>query len=491
MDFYTSWWLNTLPPLSGQLRVIFLSGLLTLLLIDKPSPLWATESIQSCTDCFYQPSFFLRWLGRRRPSTRVLRWVTRLTICLWALWIVGFGQPAVGFLTFFGLAFLHGSASGALGSNHSTHAALYSLFALQFSVSYEWSLDAVIFNTPLVAADSPFRSGFAPALALIFLSFTMFAGGVAKIRYGWRGWLTGQALHFYVSSSAPAARWRWLSDTFVNRRWVCRLAGPGALVVELLSVLAIPSSTLRPWLVLSWVALHVAILLVMMPAYWVQMWCYLLLFDWYALLGATPSKPMGAASSAATAFAALGTLAALALILVMVFEIEHWPVTNVPMYSNGTPSPQQVTLPARETLRERATAVVRGRQGQWPRAWVEQESVQDLWLVAGSERIKYWHCLAEKGAAPVRWSQYTKILREMTCRQLATMNSGPDHLAPEVDGFLSRAGALAHAVPSLDRFHEIAIIVSTPTGPEVIARRTIAPTLDDPSHCPTPGLEQE
>lgn len=481
MEGYVSWWLNTLPPVSGELRVIFLVGLLVLCLIDKPSPLWAAETISGCHRTFYSPPRLLRFFGIRWVTPGVLRVVSVVTVCCWGLSILGLAQPGFGILTFLGFGFLHAVASGALGSNHSTHSALFALFCLQFSVSYQWSLDGLISAwtgapTP-VPDDSPLHSGFAPTLLLILLAFTMFAGGVAKLRYGWRGWLNGSALHFYIAASAPAARWPWASRLLIARPKLCLLGGYLALAIELGAVLAIFSEPLRPWLILSWVLLHLGILLVMMPAYWVQAWCYLLLLDWPVLLGGSrPSFVSGVGDPWPVVFAALGTAVALALLWVIVFEVEQWPFTNVPMYSNGTPAADRISLPEPDSLNRHARSMMRGRQGQWPRAWADVESVQDLWLVpeGGGSPVRFWHTLAEAGAAPVRWSQYAKVIRELTCQQVAA-GSGPSSTEPFVAAFLGRAGALAAEAPQAGRFSELRLIVQTTDGERTVARQQLVP----------------
>lgn len=485
MDAFFAWWLGTLPPIGGELRVIFLTGLLVLCLVDKPSPLWAAETIRGCDRTFYSPPRILRMFGIRWVQPRVLAAIAIFTIGCWVLAILGLAQPGFAIMTFLGFGFLHAVASGALGSNHSTHSAVYALFCFQFSVSYEWSLDGLISRWtgagPIVPSESPLHSGFAPTLLLVLLAFTVFAGGIAKLRYGWRGWRTGAALHFYVDRSAPAARWAWASRFLTARPWLCMPAAFMSVAIELGAILAVFSEPLRPWNILSWVALHVAILLVMMPAYWVQMWCYLLLIDWPALFHTGPIvyRPV-AGDPWPIVLAVIGTAIAVALVAVLIFEVEQWPFTNVPMYSNGTPSADRVALPERGSLRRRAEAMLRGRQGQWPRAWVDVEAVQDLWLVPadGGVPTPLWHTMADAGVAPVRWSQYAKIVREVTCAQVAAAPSAEPSDVPPASApatpFLDRVAMVVHRhLPNAERFTEIRLVVETSSGQTTVARHPL------------------
>ncbi|MFD0385727.1 hypothetical protein ACFQ2B_35490 [Streptomyces stramineus] len=228
------------------------------------------------------------------------------------------------------------------------------------------------------------------------------------MRYGWSGWRDGSALRFYLSESAPVARWPWLSRLVTGSPALCRLAAWGTLVIELGSVAAVFSHQARLPLILCWVGLHLGILCMMMPAYWVQMWCYLLLLDWPRLVSLVtggepghPAVPEGGAG--AMTLAVLGCLTAAALVYILVTESEQWPFTSVPMYSNGTRSADRIVLPGRAELHSRAVRAARGRHGAWQRPWVDQEYMEDIWALPaddGARPQRLFHLLHERGATP-------------------------------------------------------------------------------------------
>ncbi|MFD0385728.1 hypothetical protein ACFQ2B_35495 [Streptomyces stramineus] len=180
----THWWLNEMPPIPGILRAVFYAGLLVICLVDQPSPLHSAKIIAKTEPAFYTPVGVLRLLRIRWVRPWVLALVAKLTVAVWIAAAVGFLQPVTGVLTFVGFAFLHAVNAGALGSNHSTHSAVYALLSMSFSVSYDFSLDRLLAQHTawprLLSEDSVLTSGFAPALLLILLAYTMFAGGATR-----------------------------------------------------------------------------------------------------------------------------------------------------------------------------------------------------------------------------------------------------------------------------------------------------------------------
>ncbi|MGW2088315.1 hypothetical protein [Streptomyces sp. NPDC001880] len=492
----THWWLETMPSIPGVLRAVFYAGLLVICLVDQPSPLSSARIVEKTQPAFYTAPGALRVFGIRWVRPPVLRLVARLTVVVWAAAALGLLQPVTGALTFLGFAFLHAVNSGALGANHSTHSALYALLCMSFSVSYDFSLDGLLARHTawplLLSEDSVLTSGFAPTLLLVMLAYTMFAGGVAKVRYGWHGWRDGSALRFYLEQSAPVARWPWLSRLMTESPALCRLAAWGTLVLELGSLAAIFSSELRLPLILGWVCLHLGILCVMMPAYWVQMWCYLLLLDWPWLVslvtGDTPAPhattPDGAG---ATVLASIGWLLAAALLYVLVTESEQWPFTSVPMYSNGTRAADRLPLPPRAELHARALRAAKGRHRAWQRAWVDEEYTEDIVARPADGSLdpqRLFHLLHAEGTSTlVRWSQYAKVVREIAIEDVASKPAGrpgcdenPDQVHPATH-FLHRVAPLVReALPNWERYTALELICRTDTGDVVIARADLADT---------------
>ncbi|MFE1872683.1 hypothetical protein ACFW9N_17510 [Streptomyces sp. NPDC059496] len=453
----------------------------------------SAKIVEKTERTFYTPVGVLRLLGIRWVRPQLLALVAKLTVVVWIAAAAGLLQPVTGALTFLGFAFLHAVNAGALGANHSTHSALYALLCMSFSVSYDFSLDGLLAQHTawprLVAEDSVLTSGFAPALLLVILAYTLFAGGVAKVRYGWSGWRDGTALRFYLEQSAPVARWPWISRLMIDSPALCRAAAWGTLVLELGAVAAVVSSEMRLPLILGWVGLHLGILCVMMPAYWVQMWCYLLLLDWPWLLSlVTDGDPVHSAVSdggaGAVVLTALGCLFAAALGYVLVTESEQWPFTSVPMYSNGTPAADRMPLPARSELHERALRAARGRHKAWQRAWVDDEFTEDIWVrpaAEGEEPQRLFHFLHERGTGTfVRWSQYAKVVREIAIEDVAAKpadqpdHSDADQVYPATRFLRLVAPLVRDALPDWERYEALELICRTECGGVVIARAELA-----------------
>ncbi len=482
----TYWWLNDMPPISGILRFVLYGGLLVLCLVDSPSPLGAPKIMAGTEPLFYTPTGLVRLLRLRWVSPAVLTVIVRITVVVWVAAALGFLQPVTGILTCLGFAFLHSTNAGALGANHSTHSALYALICLSFSVSYGFSLDGLLAEHAgwplLVSTGSPFESGFAPLLLLIFLAYTLFSGGVSKLRNGGLRWFNGRALRYYLEQSASAARWPWLSRQAVARPGLCRLMATGAVLVELSAVLAIVVSPLRMPLILVWAGLHISILLVMMPAYWVQMWCYLALLDWpwitHALGGPKQPATVFATSGAGpVVFTVVGLGACLTLVLVLLLSSEEWPFTAVPMYSNGIPA-EEIPLPAPTELRARAIRARRRRHNAWERAWVSDEVMEDIWLgEPGAAQAVSLTRMMYGGDGPrlVRWSQYTKVVRGLAIADVIARPAGgtvsePDSQEYPAAHFLrSLAGLARERAPHWARYGSLRLACRTREGWTVLA----------------------
>lgn len=453
----TTWWLDTVPPVPGILRAVFYGGLLIACLLDHPSPLDAPKLMAKTGREFYTPVGALRVLGLSWVDPRVLRVIRWATIVCWVAAAAGFAQPVSGALTFVGFAFLHAVNAGALGSNHSTHAALFALFSMSFSVSHDAaSLDAYLSDHVgmplLVGPDSVLTSGFAPQLLLVFLAYIMFAGGVSKVRHGGTGWLTGKSLWFYIDRSAPFARAPWLSRALLRRLAVLRVLACATVVIELAAPAALVFPAWRTEFVLAWIALHIGILLVMMPAYWIQMWCYLLVVDWTPLRGVLASDTFGAAAAAqrpgATALAVLGSGIGVVLLLALLRRSEQWPCTSVPMYSNGT-VPDEYKLPSPAELPIRARKAASGDLSAWHRPWVPAEALEDIEIVPanGDAAVSLFDVVSAQDVRFVRWSQFAKVVRDLAIADLAVKDPArPD--APGVE--FPAARFLADLVPFVD-----------------------------------------
>lgn len=475
MNIVTDWWLFEMAPVSGVLRAVFYTGLLVLCIVDYPSPLQAAKIMGSTERAFYTPVLALRLLGLRWVSPRVLSVVAKLTIAMWVAAATGFVQPFTGVLTFLGFAFLHMVNAGALGAHHSKHSALYALLAMCFSVSYDFSLDGLLVqyvNWPLLVPDqSAFTSGFAPLLLLLFLSYTMFAGGVSKLIYGGLGWLNGVALRLYIKYSP--SRWPFMARLLVGSSVLSRMLASLTVLIELLAPVAIFIPSWRVPLVICWIWLHIGILCVMRPKYWVQMWCYLLLVvpsltDHASI---TSDVPMGGL------FTAVGMFACVVLITVLIRQSEEWPFTSVPMYSNGLTN-DAVQAPSESELYERAVRAHRGQHRAWLRAWLPVEVMEDILVRStdgGKQHRLFQLMLENKVGNFVRWPQYTKVVRATAIADLAAKSA--DRVELGMCGLDYPATRLLHEValivknvlPDWERYDRIQLVCRTDSGSVVIA----------------------
>lgn len=480
------WWLADMSPIPGVVRAIFYGGLLVLCLVDHPSPLDAPRIIARTEPAFYTPVGILRVLGIRWVEPRVLSVVRAVTMVTWVAATVGFLQPVSAALTFLGFAFLHAVNAGTLGSNHSTHAALYALFCMSFSVSHDsLSLDRYLSTHAgwplLVPPGSLLESGFAPKLLLVSMAYIMFAGGVSKLRNGGLAWSNGKALRFYIEQSTEHARAPQLARALVDRPLLCRILACLSVVVELSAPLVLVDAAFRLPLILAWVGFHLGILLVMMPAYWIQMWCYLLLVDWNQPLavvtgGHHPSATMLSDSGpGAAVLTVLGFLYCAALLLVLVRQSEQWPFTSVPMYSNAIP-PDELTPPTRDQLHARAAQVVGGRVSAWQRPWVSTEILEDIRLVPrdGEPPTALFDVMAEQDARFVRWSQYAKVVRAVAVADVAAKSAdrleeiGPDYPASRFLGTL--VTFVRSGLPTWRQYERLELACRTSSGWLVIGR---------------------
>lgn len=413
-------------------RFCFYIGLLIICSLDFPSPLYAPRIVGNTASMFYTPSKVLQFIGCSMPSVRILRIIRTFTLVAWIAAAVGGLQPFSGILTFLGFAFLHAANSGALGSNHSTHSALYALFALSFTASpngfftLDYHLHQWCHWLPLMSPGSFLESGFSLKLLLVSLVYIMLAGGVAKLRNGGIAWLNGRALRFYIEESIQYARSPWLSRVLRSSPQLCRVLAVLTIVIEVSGLLLLVDVRWTPVVVLAWSCLHVGILLTMMPAYWVQMWCYLLLIDWPKFFGFNSVRFWVAENShdllAVEILTAFGLAYCLVLLFVFLCGSEEWPFTSVPMYSNGAPPGERV-FPAVSDLHSRAIAALNGDVKAWYRPWVKAEADEDILIVPSNSQLfsrPLFDVLSEHGLQLARWSQWAKVIRSVAISDIAS-----------------------------------------------------------------------
>lgn len=474
------------PPISGIQRAVFYLGLLALCLYDSPTPFDSPSIMRRTVELFYTPPKLLRLFGFGMPNLTTLKFVRALTIFFWISAAAGLFQPISSVLTFLCFAFLHAVNSGALGSNHSTHSVLYALFALCFSVSNDgFSLDYLLkenFLWPqLYPSGSVLESGFALKFLQITMVYIMFAGGLSKLRYGGIQWFSGQSLHFYIEQHKTAARSPLISRILRSNPRLCSLLATISVIVEISGVITLFNVQLMPYVVLAWCCFHIGILLVMMPDYWIHMWCYTLLINWNGLMG-NKNPPSWSSADGEGSFASILIAFFLAyclmLLVVWLRHVEEWPFTAVPMYSNGV-IPSKRKLPAISELNAKAVAASNGKITEWHRSWAYGEMNEDIMIVPafGGSARPLIEVLYENAITFTRWSQWTKVVRGVTIKDIAVKPPDCPGKAgayfPATKFLQQLATLLKERLPVSKDYERLELICKTSEGPLVIGSASL------------------
>ena len=211
-----------------------------------------------------------------------------------------------------GFTALHGISTGLLGASHRFYLPMYSLVAL--------------------AAEATLGAAASEVVALVS-GFTFASAGLAKLRNSPdMGWLAGRALCRSIAPRAAPLLDRWLSVGDVasfakDFGWLCAYLAPLAVGFELLApLLLLGGRQCRIAFASLALAFHFVIGELLIPQYWPQACCYLLLFR--------PSTLPARRS------AHMLLLPPLTLLLAMTahLRIDTWPLTYVPMYSTDLPA---------------------------------------------------------------------------------------------------------------------------------------------------------
>lgn len=121
---------------------------------------------------------------------------------------------------------------------------------------------------PPASTPNSYRYGWPLRLAAMVTVVTYVIAGIAKIRYGGVGWMTGDTLRNHIAyaatrlelfgaSPAPLARWA------VENPWALKPAAASSVIIELAAPIALLGGWWRnAWVVLAWL-MHVTIYLTM------------------------------------------------------------------------------------------------------------------------------------------------------------------------------------------------------------------------------------
>lgn len=264
----------------------------------------------------------------------------------WLCCIVGFGGVISRLITGISVFILSTTISGIgkVGISHRWYVATWSLLALIFTKYKTYSVDSLInryiderYN---VEPDYlVFSSGFSSKLIQCISLYTLFAGGVSKIRNAGISWILPGNLIFYLSD--PSLNMFNILPMFRNkiRSFIIRhpsfilLISISSLLFELISIFGIFLASTRLPIVILACLFHFGIWFLLTPNYFPQCICYLMLID-------NPffSTELYECKILDVHFLDLFVLSFGAMIVSgfafsLIFRYEGWPFTSIPMFS--------------------------------------------------------------------------------------------------------------------------------------------------------------
>ena len=356
-------WLHwTLPPLSGRLRLVFYGGSLVLFAALNGG---INFTLSQASPYLYEPKGLAALLGFPYLPPGAMRALMAVTYSAWLCAAIGLLTRPSKWVTAAGLFVVAGYEQAYVsGSNHTHYLLLYSFVCLAISTSdTEWSLDTWLRRRQWPPHSEQDRrvglgeTGF-PRHALLILVVSLYLGsGLSKLVDGGVGWGDGASLQYYIASQTERTSFEtvtWLRTWVAERRWITAPLAVGTLVIEIGAPLALISRPIRHLFLLAWTAMHLGILLLMTPNYWLHSWCLVVvLTDWEWLRGYVlrrpgsaprpslqsrsgwtpsrqPSQDFRVPPGRSTGLAAIVLLAV--AILPPTLQIEWYPFTHVPMY---------------------------------------------------------------------------------------------------------------------------------------------------------------
>lgn len=515
---YARFWFDDLEPLGGRLRIIFYSVLLLLALTETfRCPLFAPVVFTMTDPDIYTPLGLVSVTGVSWASPSLLWAIRDCTLVAWVCAAIGLLSRWSLLFTGVGFFILHGITTGAVGVTHRWYMVMYSLLALSLAVrNTKWSVDYHLAKRfawyPKPPTSGIGSTGFARKLILLFAVFTLFAGGVSKMLCSGPAWMDGRSLQYQISSTSNA-HLTWLYEFLIHNLWACTLLSVATMVLELGAIFALFSRLARHIVVAGASLFHIGIFLVMDPVYWYQMWCYTLLVDWGRIeahikgraytsdeSGAVDSAPTGnlvpeadsgaiggsnssdgrrtapesiqpprRGTSARNAALLAATCICTLLVFVMILQIEWWPLSHIPMYSEDASQ-------YREKLRDEAQAVEFARvchkhhAGNWPRNWYVISLIDK-----SGQPVPYEDFYKTDRSRAMHRKQMYRTIRWVVAADLVSKSPGPIAYNPDKPDFPATtwlrkvAAAFKRKVPDWSRYSKMVLVCNLESGPVVIA----------------------
>lgn len=338
------YFLSTCRPLDGRLRLLVL-GLLS---VQAAQRLFETSArlMLTCPAGFYEPSGLLAYLGPADPQLAG-EWLVSLRPLIHGMLVlstIGFLGRAPLILSAIAYFYATGFEAGCTGTGHAWFVPTYTMLILaMFQGTTSYSVDAYLAKR---WPSYPFRpspehellgSGLARSLCLLVVAGVMFAAGVAKLREGGMSWISGESLISYLHTKAAPKPWalgfyEWL----LAHPAAIRVLSLLTLILELGAPLIVFDRSLRlPFVVLSW-GFHLGIMALMLPRYFPQMTCYLLILEssdlpWLRRKETDKAPEYSSRALKLSAWAATFWIACFAGVIV--WAREYYPLSHIPMYS--------------------------------------------------------------------------------------------------------------------------------------------------------------
>jgi hypothetical protein len=355
---FAAWMLTSQRPMGGRLRFLFyIATLLLFALLNEP---WRWPRTLDSRGSF-APIGVMEASDFPFLSGGALWALLAVTLVGWICAGVGYRTRLAKWVTAISFLLLLGyQLSFSPLGDHSHYLLLYAFFCLSLSTSdSDFSVDAWLARRRGQAESAPRdglgASGFPRQLLLLFAVAIYFSAGVSKLADGGLRWLDGHSLQYYISTQSSALPFiAELRDSVVEMPNLCMIFAVGSILLELSSPLALFSRRLRHLYVVGWVGMHMGILILMKPDYWIHSFVVVTLLTDWAWLGDQIPEPLrgvlsplrrlcgwisagreSVADFSATAAASLSGAALIgSLLAVAAIQIEWYPVSHVPMYGS-------------------------------------------------------------------------------------------------------------------------------------------------------------
>ena len=300
-------------------------------------------------DELFMPTGLMAWWPAQQPVALAVNFVMHTRGLLMTLWFfAAIGLGGRWSLMFTGMLFFvhYGLFKASSGTSHAWHIPLFTMLILGFFTRPgEWSTDGLLHryvrHYPFPVKSAGIWDGFAFKLVMCCSAYVMFAGGVAKLRYGGLDWLNGESLAHFLKEM-PVIKGdigQALSDFLHKNPFMIRVLSVWTIGLELSAPLVLFFMRFRwPFVLNAW-AFHIGIYLLMSPRYFPQMTVYLLFLNIPGIAGSIESKDaviFAPKISRMSTWLATGMISFLLIVFAwtMVAAREPFPLSHVPMYGN-------------------------------------------------------------------------------------------------------------------------------------------------------------